>query len=81
MVAVILSGGLLAATYIFPVVSRGFFSEAAPRDIHKVPRVMEYTSLALAIIAVALGLFARQPLELLEIGSPFSTAAIKEMAP
>lgn len=81
MVAVVLSGGLLAAAYIFPVVSRAFSSEAAPLDIQKVPRVMEITSLALALIAVALGLIATQPLELLEIGSPFSTAAIKEMAP
>jgi formate hydrogenlyase subunit 3/multisubunit Na+/H+ antiporter MnhD subunit len=81
MVAVILSGGLLAAAYIFPVVSRAFFNEAAPRDVHTVPRLMEFTSLALALIAIGLGLFARQPLELLEIGSPFSTAAIEELAP
>ena len=81
MVAVILSGGLLAAAYIFPVVSRAFSSEATPRGIHKVPRVMQFTSLALALIAIALGLFARHTLELLEIGSPFSAVVIKETAP
>jgi formate hydrogenlyase subunit 3/multisubunit Na+/H+ antiporter MnhD subunit len=80
MVAVILSGGLLAATYIFPVVSRAFSSEAPPLDTRKVPRVMEFTSLALALVAVALGLMATQPLELLEIGSPFGLPAGQEIA-
>lgn len=81
MIAVILGGGLLAATYTFSVVSRAFSSEAAPLDTHKVPRMMESTAIALALIAVALGLFATQPLELLEIGSPFNAPVGREVAP
>ncbi len=81
MVAVILSGGLLAAAYIFPVVAYAFSSEIFPLESHKVPRVMKLTALALALVAVALGLFAKYPLELLEIGSPFGGAVIEEVTP
>ena len=71
MIAVILSGGLLTTAYVFPVVSRAFASEVATHDTHHVPRVMEFAAIALALIAVALGLFAPQRLE---AANPWSSA-------
>jgi len=81
VVAVILTGGLLAAAYIFPLLNRSFAKAAEPFEKHPVPRVMEWMSLVLALVAVTLGLIATQPLELLEIGTPFSLPAGQEFAP
>lgn len=81
MVAVLLGGGLLAALYVFKVVSRAFSSESASFETRHVPFVMESTALGLALFAVALGLIATEPLELLRIGSPFGGAASEAMSP
>jgi formate hydrogenlyase subunit 3/multisubunit Na+/H+ antiporter MnhD subunit len=81
VVCVILAGGLLAAAYIFPLLNRSFAKAASPFEIHPVPRVMEIMSLVLALVAVALGLIATQPLELLGIGIPFGLPPGQELAP
>ena len=79
--AVILLGGLLAATYIFPLLVRSFATQTETFDIRRAPRVMEFTSLALALCAIALGLIAMQPLELLQVGSAFGLPTSEEIPP
>ena len=81
MAVVILLGGLLAATYIFPLLVRSFATQTETLDVRPAPRVMEVMSLVLALCAIALGLVAMQPLELLEAGSAFGLPAGKEIAP
>ena len=76
MVAVLLGGGLLAAIYVFAVVGRAFSSSRSSFEARPVPFVMESTALALALFAIALGLIATEPLELLQIGTPFGPAAV-----
>ena len=70
---VILAGGLLTAGYVFLVLGQ-FVSHAkedATPDFAPVPRIMEWSTFALAFIAFLLGLRAVEPLALLDIGSPF----------
>lgn len=81
MVVVLLGGGLLAAIYIFAVVGRALSSETSAFDARPVPLVMELTALALALFAIALGLIATEPLELLQIGFPFGATAAEVVAP
>jgi multicomponent Na+:H+ antiporter subunit D len=69
-VAVMLVGGLLAAAYIIRVLSHAFTNVSEPRRPHPIPPVMEWTALALAVLAVGLGLAASWPAELLRIGAP-----------
>lgn len=77
----ILVGGLLAAGYTIPLLERSLANRAEPWEPRRVPRGMELASLVLALCAVALGLVAAQPLELLEIGSPFRPLAGPESPP
>ncbi|MCO6459446.1 MAG: hypothetical protein J5I93_29390 [Pirellulaceae bacterium] len=77
----ILAGGLLAAGYTFPLLERALANRAEPWVARRVPRGMELASLVLALCAVALGLVAAQPLELLEIGAPFQPLASQEANP
>ncbi|SDJ16299.1 Formate hydrogenlyase subunit 3/Multisubunit Na+/H+ antiporter, MnhD subunit [Ferrimonas sediminum] len=69
--AILLVGGLLAAAYVFKVISHAF-TQAEPNcgNQRGVPR-MEWTALVLAMVAVLLGLFAPWPLTVMEIGLPF----------
>ena len=69
-VVVILVGGLLAAGYIFKVVGYAFTRADVVHDVQPVPLTMEWAALALALAAIALGLFAPYPLALLEVGQP-----------
>jgi len=81
VMGVLLTGGLLTAAYVFPLLNRSFAEGANPIARRPVPRVMELTSLALALGAIALGLFPALPLGLLEIGSVFGLAAGTEILP
>jgi formate hydrogenlyase subunit 3/multisubunit Na+/H+ antiporter MnhD subunit len=69
-VAVMLVGSLLAAAYVMRVLIHAFTNVSEPRRPHPIPPVMEWTALALALLAVGLGLAASWPAELLHIGAP-----------
>ncbi len=66
-VAVIISGGLLAAAYVFKVLRQAFL--LAPRSAHfnRVPRAMEWTAFLLAAASALLGLRGVELLELLAV--------------
>ena len=76
---VVVAGGLLAAGYIFRVLSYAFVQPAdqpaGTGGAKALPRVLELAPLALALMAVAMGLMGTPLLELLAIGSPFGPAA------
>ena len=65
-------GGLLTAAYVFKVVGYAFTPAKVNHEARMVPARMEWTALLLALAAVLLGLFARWPLALLDIGFPFA---------
>ena len=70
LAAVMVAGGLLAAAYVFRVVGYAF-TRAHPRERGRlVPPALEWTALALALGAIAIGLAPAGPLALLEIGAP-----------
>jgi formate hydrogenlyase subunit 3/multisubunit Na+/H+ antiporter MnhD subunit len=79
--AVILTGGLLAALYIFPFLNRALSSAGKARSIRRVPRVMQWMAMTLAVVTVLLGLFAKEPLEILETGAPFKVSVLERSAP
>jgi multicomponent Na+:H+ antiporter subunit D len=68
---VVLVGSVLAAIYVFRVVAQTFVA-ATPQPIRPVPRLMQLVPLALAMLSLALGVIALQPLKLLEVGAPFA---------
>lgn len=67
-VAVILVGSLLAAAYVMRVLTHAFTKVPDPTTPNRIPPVMEWTALAMAALAVGLGLVARWPVELLRVG-------------
>jgi multicomponent Na+:H+ antiporter subunit D len=69
-VAVILMGSLLAAAYVMRVLTHAFTQVPDPPAPNPVPPVMEWTALALAVLAAGLGLIASWPGELLRLGAP-----------
>lgn len=70
-VIILILGGLLAAAYVFKVIGHAFTQAEVTHEARAVPAVMEWTALALALVAILLGLFAPWPLALMEIGLPF----------
>jgi multicomponent Na+:H+ antiporter subunit D len=70
-VPVFVIGGLLTAAYVFLTLRYTFKSGEAAPPLRPVAPTMQYTALALALIAVALGLRLEEPLALLGIGAPF----------
>lgn len=66
--AVILGGSLLAAVYVFRVLRSAFVPPRADRRLHAVPRAMQLSALALALLSVLLGLGAAGPAALLGVG-------------
>jgi multicomponent Na+:H+ antiporter subunit D len=73
---VIVAGGLLAMGYVFRVLGQAFLQPEGDDKIQPVPRVMELTSLAMALGSVLLGLRPVELLLLLGIGSPLAAGAI-----
>lgn len=69
-VVVLLVGSLLAAAYVLRVLTHAFTRVAEARKPNPIPPVMEGTALALAVLAVGLGLAASGPAELLRVGTP-----------
>ena len=68
---VLISGGLLSASYIFKVVGFAFTQAEVSHEVHHVPAVMQWTAFMLALAAILVGLIAPWPLALLDIGLPF----------
>lgn len=68
-VAVVIGGGLLAAAYVFKVLRQAFLLAPSDSRFHPVPRVMEWTALALAAASVLLGLRGVELMELLARGA------------
>jgi multicomponent Na+:H+ antiporter subunit D len=71
---VILAGSLFTAGYVFQILTQVLSraeSDHRPQ-FAPVPRVMEAATIALAIVALLLGLRAAEPLLLLEVGSQFA---------
>jgi formate hydrogenlyase subunit 3/multisubunit Na+/H+ antiporter MnhD subunit len=69
-VAVMLAGTLLAAAYVARVLARGFARAAEPLAPQPAPRVMEWTALGMAVLAVLLGFAASGPVVCLRVGAP-----------
>jgi multicomponent Na+:H+ antiporter subunit D len=71
---IILAGGVLTAGYVFVVLSQELSQARSDRepDFAPVPRRMEYAAMALALISLALGFRAVEPIRLIEIGNPFT---------
>jgi multicomponent Na+:H+ antiporter subunit D len=70
---VILAGGVLTAGYVFLVLGQELSLAPSDRagEFLPVPRTMEYTAMALALIALVLGVRVSEPLALLRVGLPF----------
>lgn len=76
-VIILILGGLLAAAYVFKVIGHAFTQAEVTHEAGVVPATMEWAALALALVAILLGLVAPGLLALMEIGSPFGA----EVAP
>lgn len=68
---VILTGSVLAAVYVFRVVAQAFLT-TTQQPTRPVPWLMQWVPLALAMLSLALGVIAQQPLALLDVGAPFA---------
>lgn len=68
---VLVSGGLLAAAYIFRILRHAFVSRQSIEPWRPVPSIMEHSALVLAVLALMLGFTAAPLLTLLGIGAPF----------
>lgn len=67
-----IGGGLLAAAYTFRMVKFMFFQPpASAPEPHPIPRRLEFTALALALVALILGLASVYPIAVAAIGAPF----------
>ncbi len=63
---VLVVGGLLSAAYLFRFGNRAMLRPKADLRTKPVPRLMEYSALALACLALLLGIFADQTLDLID---------------
>jgi multicomponent Na+:H+ antiporter subunit D len=71
---VILIGGILTAGYIFLVLGQELSLAESDHEVQlaPVPRSMEYAAMALALVALILGVRVTEPLLLLRVGFPFA---------
>ena len=76
-VAVMLIGSLLAAAYVVRVLAHAFTQVSEPKMPNPIPPVMEWTALALAVAAVALGFASQWLAELLRVGAPVAGAILR----
>ncbi|XXF76963.1 proton-conducting transporter membrane subunit [Myxococcaceae bacterium GXIMD 01537] len=67
---VLLLGGLLAAGYVFRILRGSFLPLPPGTKVRAIPLGNELASLALALIALVLGLVPWLPLDLLSVGAP-----------
>lgn len=71
---VILAGGLMTAVYVFRVLRSAFVPPVPARVLHPVPRGMELSALALALLGLAVGLAGAAPAALLAVGRTLAGA-------
>jgi formate hydrogenlyase subunit 3/multisubunit Na+/H+ antiporter MnhD subunit len=69
---VMAAGTLLAAAYTFRVLRLAFAGDTPVGKTHAVPSVMEWATLALALVTIGVGFAAPLLLELLALGAPVS---------
>lgn len=69
LAAVILAGGLLAAGYVFRILRGAFLPSPREERRRPLPRGAELAALALALLALLLGVAPEAPLDLLRVGS------------
>lgn len=84
LAAIIATGGLLAAWYLFRILAAAFATPGQDDldwPTRLVPRLLEYSSLTLALASLVLGLASWPLIELLQIGSPWHTAALEGVVP
>jgi len=69
---VMLVGGILTAGYVFVVLGQELSLSSSDREVEfsPVPRSLEYSAMALALAALALGVRIAEPLALLRVGLP-----------
>ena len=75
-VAVILAGTALAIGYVMRLVSRAFTEPERTPAFARVPRLMEWTALALALVAAFMAMASQAPLELLRVAAPVTGAVM-----
>ena len=80
-VALLVLGSLLAAGYVFRILSHAFMQATPATKIAPVGVSMEWSALALAIAALVLGLAAAHFLNLAAVGAPVAGAALLEISP
>jgi len=74
LAAVMLIGGVLAAAYLFRVMSLTFLERDVPAVIAPVARAPQFVALLLALASILLGLFSAVPYDFLQLGRPGSAA-------
>lgn len=70
LAVVIVVGGLLAAGYVFRVLAHAMQPAPVAIPPRRVPAIMEWTALALAVAAVLMGLVSQPALAFLRLGAP-----------
>jgi formate hydrogenlyase subunit 3/multisubunit Na+/H+ antiporter MnhD subunit len=78
---VLLAGSLLAAAYTFRVLAHAFTRLPGDPPPHACAAGLEWSALALAIAALALGFFATEVLDLLRVGAPVTGPVLLERVP
>ena len=73
LVIPVAGGGLLAAGYMFKVLSLAFVQNRSSTAGTRIPKRMEWTALGFALGALAMGFLAPSVLDLLDGGTPFQT--------
>jgi len=79
--AVLVAGSLLAAAYTFRVLAHAFTRLPGALPDCAVPARLEWSALALAVLALLLGFVAGDVLELLRIGAPLEGPVLLERTP
>jgi len=69
-IVLVISGGLLAAVYVFRVLRQAFLVTSEPCRLHPVPRRMEWVAFGLAAASMMTGLRAVEIMALLRVAAP-----------
>ncbi len=84
LVIVIGFGGLMAAGYTVRILNLALLrphQTGAGQHFHRLPAVMEWTPLVLALVSLILGLVVKLPMQVLEEGAPFGIERLAEGKP